>query len=68
MVVVRVGLAEQKALEALPFIINALNQQLVEKDRGRSKSKLSAQEHRALCGNLNNLLRPVHEPTLRMDT
>jgi hypothetical protein len=65
MVVVRAGLTEQKALEALPFIINALNQQRIEEDRRRNKSKLSAQEHQALCENLNNLLRPAHERAFR---
>jgi hypothetical protein len=61
MVVVRAGLTEQRTLEALPSIVNALNQQRINEDRRRNRSKLSAQEHEALRENLNNsaFLAPI---------
>jgi hypothetical protein len=65
MVVVRAGLTEQKALDALPSIMNALNQRRIEEDRRRNKSKLSAQEHQALRDKLNNssFLAPIDSDT-----
>jgi hypothetical protein len=55
MVVVRASLTEQRTLEALPSIVNAFNQQRINEDYRRNRSKLSAQKHEALYKNLNSL-------------
>jgi hypothetical protein len=61
MVVVRAGLTKQRAHDALPSIVNALNQQRIIEDCRRNKSKLSAQEHEGLYNKLNNsgFLAPI---------
>ena len=61
MVVVRAGLTEQRALDALSSILNALNQRRIEKDRRRNKSKLSAQKQQTLHDKLSNsgFLAPI---------
>jgi hypothetical protein len=59
--VVRVDLTKQKVLDALPSIVNALNQRRVEEDRRRNEGKLSTQVHQTFHDKLNNLsfLAPI---------
>jgi hypothetical protein len=52
--VVRAGLTEQRVPDALPSMVNLLNQRRIKEDRRRNKSKVSAQEHYALRDKLNN--------------